>query len=211
MKLRDLKVFITNRPEDTQMFNELRQLSQAVIQNGGTLYDIIELYSTKSMREMKKTFKNLKDRQQQLQDQQMQQQQQQIEQQQQIAAAQLQAQQQQQQEMLANQNYQQELDRINKKEIALINAAARGEAATQDVDESGTPDILEISNLSMQQSKAAQDYQVKMQDIQSKNNQAMQKMQLEKEKLNVARENMKNDVEVAKINAANRASKNNKK
>ena len=211
LKLRDLKVFVTNRPEDTQMFNELRQLSQAVIQNGGTLYDVIELYSTKSMREMKKTFKNLKDRQQQLQDQQMQMQQQQLEQQQQIAAAQIQAQQQQQQETLANQNYQQELDRINKKEIALINASARGEAATQDVDQSGTPDILEISNLSMQQSKAAQEYQLKMQDIQSKNNQAMQKMQLEKEKLNVARENMKNDVEVAKINASNRASKNNKK
>jgi hypothetical protein len=211
LKLRDLKVFVTNRPEDTQMFNELRQLSQAVIQNGGTLYDVIELYSTKSMREMKKTFKNLKDRQQQLQDQQMQMQQQQLEQQQQIAAAQIQAQQQQQQETLANQNYQQELDRINKKEIALINAAAKGEAATQDVDKSGTPDILEISNLSIQQSKAAQDYQLKMQDIQSKNNQAMQKMQLEKEKLNVARENMKNDVEVAKINASNRASKNNKK
>ena len=211
LKLRDLKVFVTNRPEDTQMFNELRQLSQAVIQNGGTLYDVIELYSTKSMREMKKTFKTLKDRQQQMQDQQMQQQQQQIEQQQQIASAQLQAQQQQQQEALANENYQKELDRINKKEIALINASARGEAATQDADESGTPDILEISNLSMQQSKAAQDYQLKMQDIQSKNTQAMQKLQLEKEKLNVARENMKNDVEVAKINASNRASKNNKK
>jgi transcription factor SPT20 len=193
------------------MFNELRQLSQAIIQNGGTLYDVIELYSTKSMREMKKTFKNLKDRQQMLQDQQMQQQQQQLEQQQQIATAQMQAQQQQQQEMLANQNYQQELDRINKKEIALINAAARGEAATQDVDDSGTADILEISNLSMQQSKAAQDYQLKMQDIQSKNTQAMQKLQLEKEKINVARENMKNDVEVAKINATNRASKSNKK
>jgi hypothetical protein len=211
LKLRDLKVFITNRPEDTQMFNELRQLSQAVLQNGGTLYDVIELYSTKSMREMKKTFKNLKDRQQQMQDQQMQMQQQQLEQQQQIAGAQLQAQQQQAQEALANENYQKELDRINKKEIALINAAAKGDSATADVDQSGTADILEISNLSMQQSKAAQDYQIKMQDIQSKNTQAMQKMQLEKEKLNVARENMKNDVEVAKINASNRASKNNKK
>ena len=63
LKLRDLKVFLTNRPEDTQMFNELRQLSQAIIQNGGTLYDVIELYSTKSMREMKKTFKDLRDRQ----------------------------------------------------------------------------------------------------------------------------------------------------
>jgi hypothetical protein len=193
------------------MFNELRQLSQAVIQNGGTLYDVIELYSTKSMREMKKTFKNLKDRQQQMQDQQMQMQQQQLEQQQQIASSQLQAQQQQQQETLANENYQKELDRINKKEIALINAAARGEAATQDADESGTADILEVSNLSMQQTKAAQDYQFKMQDIQSKNLQAMQKLQVEKEKINVARENMKNDVEVAKINASNRASKNDKK
>ena len=61
-------MFPTNRPEDTQMFNELRQLSQALIQNGGSLYDIIELYSTKSMREMKKTFKDLRD--QQLQQQQ---------------------------------------------------------------------------------------------------------------------------------------------
>ena len=43
LKLRDLKVFLTNRPEDTQMFNELRQLSQALIQNGGTLYDVIEM------------------------------------------------------------------------------------------------------------------------------------------------------------------------
>jgi hypothetical protein len=63
LKFRDLKVFLTNRPEDTQMFNELRGLSQAIIQNGGTLYDVIELYSTKSMREMKKTFKDLRDRQ----------------------------------------------------------------------------------------------------------------------------------------------------
>ena len=62
LTLRDIQVFLTNRPEDTQMFNELRQLSQAVIQNGGTLYDVIELYSTKSMREMKKTFKELRDK-----------------------------------------------------------------------------------------------------------------------------------------------------
>ena len=211
LKLRDLKVFVTNRPEDTQMFNELRQLSQAVIQNGGTLYDVIELYSTKSMREMKKTFKTLKDRQQQMQDQQMQMQQQQLEQQQQIAEAQLQAQQQQKQEELANENYQKELDRINKKEVALINAAGRSETAADDLDQSGTADVLEVANLSMQQSKAAQDYQLKMQDIQSKNLQSMQKMELEKEKLKVTRENMKNDIEVAKINASNRASKNNKK
>lgn len=207
LKFRDLKVFPTNRPEDTQMFNELRQLSQAVIQNGGTLYDIIELYSTKSMREMKKTFKNLRDRQQQLQDQQQQLQQQQIEQQREIAAAQIQAQTQQRQEEMANENYQKELDRINKKEVAVINATSRNENAAADVDESGTADVLEMTNLSMQQAKAAQDYQLKMQDIQSKNSQAMQKLQIEKEKLQVTRENMQNDLQIAKINASNRANK----
>ena len=72
LTLRDIQVFLTNRPEDTQMFNELRQLSQAVIQNGGTLYDVIELYSTKSMREMKKTFKELRDKMDAQQQQQMQ-------------------------------------------------------------------------------------------------------------------------------------------
>jgi hypothetical protein len=28
LKFRDLKVFLTNRPEDTQMFNEIRMLAQ---------------------------------------------------------------------------------------------------------------------------------------------------------------------------------------
>jgi hypothetical protein len=88
LKFRDLKVFLTNRPEDTQMFNEIRQLSQAVIQNGGSLYDVIELYSTKSIREMKKVFKDLRDRQIQMQEAKQQQQQQQIDQQREIAAAQ---------------------------------------------------------------------------------------------------------------------------
>ena len=207
LKFRDLKVFPTNRPEDTQMFNELRQLSQAVIQNGGTLYDVIELYSTKSMRQMKKTFKELRDRQMEMQNQQMQLQQAQLEQQQQIAQAQLQQANQLKKEEMANENYQKELDRINKKEVAVINALGRNENAAADVDESGTADVLEMTNLSMQQAKAAQDYQMKMQDIQSKNMQAMQKLELEKEKLKVARENMENDLLIAKYNAKGRAKK----
>jgi len=204
LKFRDLKVFPTNRPEDTQMFNELRQLSQAVIQNGGTLYDIIELYSTKSMREMKKVFKDLRDKQYDLQNRDYQLKQQQLEQQNQIAQTQLEQAQLLKKEEMANENYQNELDRINKKEVAVINALGRNENAAADVDESGTADVLEMTNLSMQQSKAAQDYQLKMQDIQSKNMQSMLKLNIEKEKLKVARENMENDLEIAKLNAKNR-------
>jgi hypothetical protein len=201
LKFRDLKVFLTNRPEDTQMFNELRQLAQPLIQNGGSLYDVIELYSTKSMRAMKKVFKELRDKQDAMQQQQMQQQQQQIEQQREIAVAQIQKEQE-----IANENYQNELDRINKKEIALIAAESKAGPLT-DIDASGTPDVLEISKLAAEQSKAGREFEAKMADINSRNKLAAEKLAVEREKLQVARENQKNDLAIAKENAKGRAKK----
>jgi hypothetical protein len=205
LKFRDLKVFLTNRPEDTQMFNEIRQLSQAIIQNGGTLYDVIELYSTKSMRAMKKTFKELRDRQVQQQQAAQQQQQQQLDQQNQQAQATLAQAQQQHEADLAHEDYQNELDRINKKEIALIAAESKG--ALSDVDANQVPDVLEISKLSLEQSKAQRDYQTKLSDIASKNSIATQKLAVEREKLQVARENQANDLAVARENAKGRNKK----
>ena len=208
LSLRDLKVFPTNRPEDTQMFNELRQLSQAVIQNGGTLYDIIELYSTKSMREMKKVFKDLRDQQISQQQQAQQLEQQKVEQQQQIAQSQMQQQVQLQQEMQAHDDYQNELDRLSKKEIAIIQATGFGNVESEDVNANAIPDVMEVSRLAHDQDKATKDYGMKMADIQSKNKQASDKMSIEKEKLAVQRENMVNDLQIAKENAKGR---NNKK
>lgn len=206
LKFRDLKVFLTNRPEDTQMFNELRQLSQAVIQNGGTLYEIIELYSTKSIREMKKVFKDMRDRQVAQQEQANQMQQQQLQQQQEQAQAQLAQAAQLQQEQQAHEDYQNELDRINKIQIATINAEAK--TVLPDLDSNNTPDVLEMSKLTNDQAKAEKDYQAKMADIQSKNALAAQKLQVERDKNQIARENMANDLAVAKENAKGR---NNKK
>jgi len=207
LKLRDLKVFLTNRPEDTEMFNELRQLSQAIIQNGGTLYDVIELYSTKSIREMKKTFKDLRDRQIQQQEQQMQLQQQQQEQAGQIAQAQIEQVERLAQEKQANENYQNELDRINKKEIAMINAMSREGGASVDLDNSGTPDALEIEKIASQQYKAQKDYDSKMADIMSKNTITQQKLQVEREKIKLSRDNQANDLAIAKEHAKGRAKK----
>jgi hypothetical protein len=206
LRFRDLKVFLTNRPEDRQMFSEIRGLSQAVIQNGGSLHDVIELYSTNSMRQMKQVFKKLKDRQEALQNAQLQQKQQELEQQQQQAQAQIQLAQQQSEEKIANENYQAELDRINKKEIALI-AAESKTGPLSDIDASGTPDVLEIDKLALAQSKAERDYQAKMMDVQSKNQLASQKLEIEREKLKIARENQANDLAVAKENAKGRAKK----
>jgi hypothetical protein len=208
LRFRDLKVFLTNRPEDTQMFNELRQLSQAIIQNGGTLYDVVELYSSKSQRDLKKTFKDLRDRQIAQQEQANQLQQQQLQQQQQQAQATLQQQAQMAQEKQAHDDYQKELDRLSKEKIAIIQATGFGKVESEDVNENAVPDVLEMSRLANDQDKAVKDYGLKMAEIQSKNKQADDKMSIEKEKLAVARENMANDLAVAKENAKGR---NNKK
>ena len=206
LKFRDLKVFLTNRPEDQKMFNEIRGLSQAVLQNGGSLHDVIELYTTNSVRDMKKVFKTLKERQQQLEDQKMQQQQQQLEQQQQIAQAQIQQAAQSQQEKIANDNYQAELDRLNKVQVAMIAAESKAGPLT-DADTSGTADVLEMSKLTTEQNKASKDYEAKMQDIQSKNNIAAQKVAVDNRKIDAELKNQDNDLQIAKINARNRGSK----
>ena len=206
IRFRDLKVFLTNRPEDRQMFQEIRALSQAVLQNGGSLHDIIELYSTNSVRQMKKVFKTLKERQEQLEDHKMQQQQQQIEQQQQIAQAQIAQAQQQYDTTVANENYQKDLDRINKVEIAMIAAESKA-GPLSDIDGSGTADVLEIGKLASAESKAARDYQAKLHDINSKNQVASSKLAVENRKIDVDLKNQENDLEIAKINARNRGSK----
>jgi len=206
LKFRDLKVFLTNRPEDQQMFQEIRGLSQAVIQNGGSLYDIIELYSTKSVRQMKKVFKDIKEKQEAMQQQQMQMQQQQQQAAQEAQQAQIQQAQVQHEQQLAHDDYQRDLDRINKKEIALIQAETSGKTLP-DVNQNQVPDVLEMTKISSEQDKALKNYQLKMTDITSKNKQAAEKMAIEREKLQVARENQANDLAVAKENAKGRAKK----
>ena len=204
IKFRDLKVFATNRPEDTQMFNELRMLSQAIIQNGGSVYDIVELYSSKSQRQLKKVFKDLRDKQDAMQQQAAQQKQQELDQANQQAQAGLQQEAQLHQMEIENQNNQNELDRINKKEIAVINALARNPEATADADNSGVADALEITNLASEESRANKDHEAKMRDIQSKELLGFNKLSVEREKLQVARENMENDLQIAKENRKGR-------
>jgi hypothetical protein len=190
------------------MFNELRQLSQAIIQNGGTLYDVVELYSSKSQRELKKTFKDLRDRQVAQQEQQQQLAQQQQEAQQQQAQAQIEQAAQQHAAQLEHDDYQKELDRLSREKIAIIQATGYGKVESEDINANAVPDVLEISKLNAEENKATKDYGLKMADMQAKNKQASDKMSIEKEKLQVARENMANDLAVAKENAKGR---NNKK
>lgn len=205
LKFRDLKVFLTNRPEDKKMFDEIRSLSQAVLQNGGSLHDIIELYSTDSVRQMKRVFKNLKERQEALENQKMQMEQQKLEQQQQIAQAQMQQTEAIEQARVANENYNKELDRINKKEIAIISATGFGNVPAEDTNQNAIPDVLEMSRFASEEARAEKDYQMKLSETQSKQAMDLRKMEIEREKLQIQRENMANDLQIAKENAKGRS------
>lgn len=206
LKFRDLKVFATNRPEDVKMFNEIRQLGQAIIQNGGSVYDLVELYSNNSQRQLKKVFKDLRDKLDAQQQQAAQQKQQELDQQNQQAQAAMQQAAQQKQLEMENQNNQNELDRINKKEIALLQAFGRNPEATTDANNDGMADALEMTNMGMEEARANRDHDAKMADINAKTNLGMKKLDIDRESLQVDLKNQKNDLDIAKINAKNRGS-----
>ena len=210
LKLRDLKVFLTNRPEDTKMVEELRQLAQPLMQNGGSLYEVIELYADNSTRQLKKIFKNLQEKQEALQQQQQQLEEQKLLQQKEQAAAQIEQAYQQHQETIANENYQKELDRQSKEKIAIISATGYGKVTSEDENSNNVPDVLEVSRLAFEQQKTDKEFSYKIAEIQAKNKQMDADMAIEQEKLKVERENMKNDKEIAQINATNRKKNSNK-
>jgi len=211
LKLRDLKVFPTNRPEDKKLFEELRLLAQPAMQNGASLYDIVELYATDSIRQMKKTFKVLKDRQEEFQNTAQQQEQQQLTQNAEIAQAQLAQQQYEKEQELAHEDYQKELDRINKKEIAIIQSLGFGKVEGEDTNQNQIFDVLESNNLSFERDKASKDHNIKLLEVQNKNKADERKLKLDEEKLKVERENMVNDLQIARINAKNKNKKPAKK
>jgi hypothetical protein len=205
LKLRDLKVFPTNRPEDKRLFEEIRSLAHPLLQNGGSFHDVIALYSTDSIRQMEKVFKVLRDKQEEIIAQNQQIEQQKIDQQAQIA--------QKQAEQLAYENeldrahesYEKELDRVNKKEVAIISALGFGKVEGEDSNSNEIPDLYEANKLSLEKDKVTKAHQSKLLDIQNKYKLSEDKMKLEREKLQVARENMNNDLQIAKINAKNRS------
>lgn len=197
LKLKDLKVFCTSRAQDQRIFNELRMLAQPMLQNGASVYDIAVLYSTNSIRQMKDTFKRLKDQQDQLLQSQQQLEQQRLEQEQIQFETQLQEAERVRIQEQINTNYQNELDRINKKEIALINSFNKQNDNLKDqTGESGIPDILEVSRLSMDQEVAKRDHLVNLnkQAIERKKNE--DSFSIEMEKIKLEREKLKQDKEL---------------
>ena len=203
LKMKDLHVFVTSRPEDQKAFEEMRLLSQSMLQNGASPYEIMELYSTNSIRQMKQVFRKLKEQNDQFQAQEQQLAQTQLEQQQAQFEAQLQEQARIEEARLAEESYQKELDRINKKEVAVINALGRNENATADNDNSGLADALEITRMGNDQAMAQQDYNLKLQEQNRKEQERKDALNMEAQKLQLEREKMKNDIKIERLKLKN--------
>ena len=152
LKLKDLKIFVTSRAEDQQLLNEFRQLSQAMIQNGASVYDISVLYTTNSIRQMQKIFKDLKEKMDALNGQAQQLEQQKLQQEQQATQATLEQQAQQFEEELAMRKY--ETDVKANTDLAKAEIATFFQAPSTDSNQNGMPDIMEIANHSQKVTEA---------------------------------------------------------
>ncbi len=211
LKMADLKVFVTNRSKDQEAFQAIKNLSQAALQNGASLYDVAEIYTTDSIRKVKHVYKALKEQQEQIIAQQQQMEQQQLQMQQEQFQITLQVQEQARQEQMINENYQRELDRLVKIETALIQASSReGSETQQDSDNNGVPDILEVSRFAAEQNSAAQTYNLELQRIgtekiklaQDKDMQ-LQQLKLEQKKIEQKDREMKTKERIEKIKLKN--------
>jgi len=211
LKLKELGVFVTSRAEDARNFQEFRQLSQAMLQNGASPYEVAVLYSTKSMRQMKDIFKKMKketdqrlDQEQQMKQQEMQMQQQQFEKTQQLLQLQHEKDQ-------AYDAYQKEQDRLSKERIAMISATSK--SGGEDVNGNGLPDVLELSQQNLEISKAEREYQLKLKeltqkqaDILNSQRQTLDSNNLQREKLQMEKYKIDQQVKIAKENKQKAAS-----
>lgn len=207
LKLRNLGVLVTSRSDDAQTFRDLKMLTQAMLQNGASPYEIVSIYTTKSLRQVKDTMKRLKEQQdqmiaqqQQLEQQKLEQQQAQFEQQAQLAMLE-------KEKDVQNDNMNKALDRESKERIAIIQASGFGEVQPEDADGDGVFDVLELQKITDAQSKAKNDYDLKLRELDQKQQDVIngnitesRKLDLEREKLQVEREKMKSQERIAVVN-----------
>lgn len=197
IKLRDLKVFVTSKPEDQQLLNELRQLAQPALQNGASLYEVAQMYSTNSIRTLDKMFKDLKDKQEQQMSQEQQMKQQELEQQQKQHDDIMAQTEQHHQDALQMEKYVADLKAntdITKAEIATF-----FQAPGTDTNGDGTPDIMELANHNLKLQEA-----IAKRDLEGQNISLQMQKFLEDKKQNIvnnklAMEKLKNDKEKIKI------------
>jgi hypothetical protein len=185
LKFRDLKIFPTNRTEDIEEFNNVKQAVMAVAQGTQDFVTVIDILTTNSVRELKKAAKRIQARIEENIARQQQQMQMQTEAEMQKEQQRMQTEAYTEEAQRIHDAYQRQLDRIKDERVAMIYAGA-SKSKQED-----------YSALDKEYNK----YMAKLEELRLRYGLAADKMDIEREKLKIARENMKNDLEVARIQA----------
>lgn len=196
LKLRDLQVFVTSRARDQQIFQELRQLAQPMLQNGATPYEIAVLYSTNSVRQMKDIFRQLKEKMEQMQAADLQMQEKQLQQQQAQFQYEQERQQLQDDKDKLFESRESELDRILEKELAIIAASsgsASGETASPDSD------MNELAKLSQDAVAKEREFLFKQRQLDQKAQDNRDFIQMEMKKIQLEREKLAAQISLKKM------------
>ena len=204
-------IHIDDGPNTQELMQALNQLAHAGMQTGQIKFrDLIEIYKKDSISSLARYLEESQDKMAQEQ-----QEQQQAEQQHQKELADQQAQLQQQAlqleyEKLNREDVNRQLDRENKIQIETLKGMSF--AQDQDINDNGIPDLLEQSKVAILQQKQAFEEVQKDREHQLKYATDQQKNEIERQKLGLMREEMKNKKEIEKIKAdtALRIAKENK-
>ncbi len=204
---RDLQCFVTSRSHDMNVFNKMQGLAETMLQNGVSAYEISLLYSTNSVRMVQDSMKRFKEQRDAFEAKQQEIQQQQIEQQREAVQMQIKSAENQHnidQQWQSNEN---RLKQLSEERREIIRATGYGKVSSEDANGDGIQDALEFGRLEHERENARRDNQAKQTELYLKNEQETRKAMIEREKLQVARENMQNDLQIAVENRKGRAAK----
>lgn len=214
--LSDFNIYCTSRSNQRALLDQLKQLAMNNNTSTASIFDLAKIIESDSVSDILNTLKMSTDKAQQMQ-------QQQVEQQQQIEQQRIQAEAEKQDKDQAFEAEQNDLDRANDRYLAEIKAL--GFSKNQDINQNMIPDPLEVAKFNAELGKHSEDILFKRQqennkylknqaDIITKSKElALKRQQLKEDAKQkeadrkVTRENMKNDLEVAKVNARNRGKK----
>ncbi len=185
--LKDLRVFVTSRSEDWEILNQGKRLSESMIQNGVSAYEIFKMTSSKNIRGIEDSLRKVKELQDQYQQQTQQTEQSKVEaiqnQTQTMAAI--------EQAKIENDNVNKEKDRRSRELVATITSTGK-DSSSVDADNNGIPDIIDLMNAGLEGDKLNNEHQSRLATIAAqtqaellKNTTNLSKIQLEKDKLKV--------------------------
>ena len=185
----DVDIFVSDTSKDVENIQKLQQLIQPAMQNGASLLEAAEILTNDNFNILKQKLKDMQTRQEQLA---QQQQQAQAEQEQKLQEMQNQTKQQElmlQEAQMDLQRYQ--IDQDNATKIAVAEISAYRGSEEKDIDGDGIPDPIEIGKQALEQQKIDR-------DTYTKRYEAKQKREIEDQKIQLAKEQMKHETELQK-------------